>query len=91
MLLNHSARRPVRFELDVAEAQSVSVIGNFNHWSPDATPMTFIGGTKWRSELSLPPGRYEYRFVVDGRWVDPPIAKGYVPNPGGGHNAVVEV
>jgi len=84
-------RRAVRFEVEVPQARSISVVGNFNDWKPEATPLTFIGGTNWSRELSLAPGRYEYRFVVDGRWVDPPNAKAYVPNPRGGHNAIVEV
>jgi hypothetical protein len=43
--------------------------GTFNNWNPTATPLLFVGGTEWSKELSLPPGRYEYRFVVDGKWV----------------------
>lgn len=86
-----SARRTVRFELDVPRTRSVSVVGNFNNWKPGATQLTFLGGIKWFKDISLPPGRYEYRFVVDGKWTDDPKAKAYVPNPHGGRNAVVEV
>lgn len=81
----------VRFELDIPEARRVSVTGTFNDWKPRATRLAFIGGTKWFKDLLLAPGRYEYRFVVNGEWVDPPNAKAYVPNPYGGRNAVVEV
>ena len=45
----------------------------------------------WVKELTLPPGRYEYRFVVDNQWVDDPAAKEIVPNPFGGVNAVLVV
>jgi 1,4-alpha-glucan branching enzyme len=83
--------RKVRFEVDIPKARSISVVGTFNDWTPGATPMVFIGGTRWFKDLFLVPGRYEYRFVVDGKWVDPPKAKAYVPNPHGGRNAVVEV
>jgi hypothetical protein len=48
-------------------------------------------GTKWTKGLSLSPGRYEYRFVVNGEWVDDPKAKAFVPNSRGGRNAVLEV
>lgn len=65
--------------------------GTFNDWDPADTPLVFIGGTTWYKHIFLPPGRYEYRFVVDGRWFDPPTAKAYVPNPFGSRNAVVEV
>lgn len=45
----------------------------------------------WLKELVLPPGRYEYRLVVDGQWTDDPSAKKFVPNPHGGRNGVIEV
>ncbi len=45
----------------------------------------------WAKELILAPGRHEYRFVVDGEWVDDPAATDYVPNPFGGMNAVLTV
>jgi len=67
------------------------VAGTFNNWNPEATRLVFIGGKKWFKDLTLAPGRYEYRFVVDGGWVDDPKAKVQVPNPHGGHNAVLEV
>ena len=86
-----AAPRKFRFEVDVPKARSVSVVGTFNNWTPGATRLVFIGGRKWIRELNLAPGRYEYRFVVDDKWVDPPNAKSYVPNPGGGRNAVVEI
>ena len=50
-----------------------------------------MGGGKWAKELSLAPGRYEYRFVVDGKWIDDPKAKAYMPNSSGGRNAVLHV
>ena len=81
----------VCFDLTHPTAQSVSIAGSFNDWHPTATPMVALGDGRWRKELTLPPGRYEYRLVVDGQWVDDPAAKETVPNPFGGQNAVLEV
>ena len=53
--------------------------------------MTCAGESKWVKELSLPPGRYEYQFVVDGRWMPDLTAADEMPNPFGGFNSVVEV
>ena len=39
----------------------------------------------------MPPGSYEYRFVVDGQWVDDPEVNELIPNPFGSANAVLEV
>ena len=30
--------------------------------------MEEAGAGAWKAELELAPGRYEYKFVVDGRW-----------------------
>lgn len=50
------------------------------------------GGGRWLRDLFLPPGRYEYCFVVDGtRWVTDPRANESVPNPFGGSNSVVRI
>jgi RNA polymerase-binding transcription factor DksA len=43
------------------------------------------------SKLSLPPGRYEYQFVVDGRWIHDRAARELADNPFGGINSVIEV
>jgi 1,4-alpha-glucan branching enzyme len=81
----------VCFQLTHPAAQAVCVAGSFNDWHPAATPMIPIGEGRWRKELILPPGRYEYRLVVDGQWVDDPAATELVPNPFGTANAVLTV
>jgi 1,4-alpha-glucan branching enzyme len=81
----------VCFELTQPAGQSVCIAGSFNDWHSSATPMIALGEGHWRKELTLPPGRYEYRLVVDGQWVDDPAARETVPNPFGGLNAVLEV
>jgi hypothetical protein len=86
-----AARRTVRFELEVPKARSVFLVGTFNDWKVGATPLNEIGKGKWVRELPLVPGRYEYRFVVDGAWLDDPKAKAYVLNPHGSRNAVLQV
>jgi 1,4-alpha-glucan branching enzyme len=70
-------------------ASSVFIAGSFNDWSPDATPMLNTGDGSWAVEIALPPGRYEYRFVVDGEWVGDPQAAETVPNAFDGVNAVL--
>jgi 1,4-alpha-glucan branching enzyme len=86
-----AAQGTVRFEVEAPKASAVFVAGTFNGWKPGATPLSGVGAGKWAKELSLAPGRYEYRFVVDGQWIDDPQAKTFAPNPHGGRNAVLEV
>ncbi|HWN93960.1 MAG TPA: glycogen-binding domain-containing protein [Methylomirabilota bacterium] len=72
-------------------AQAVSVAGTFNNWQPNATPLKPASGGAWIGELKLAPGRYEYLFVVDGKWLPDPAARECAPNPFGGLNSVVSV
>lgn len=81
----------VCLELTHPTAKAVSIAGSFNDWHPTVTPMIALGEGRWRKEITLPPGRYEYRLLVDGQWVDDPAAKETAPNPFGGVNAVLNV
>ena len=81
----------VRFELTHGTAREVCVAGSFNNWNPSVTPMIRLDDVRWVKELALPPGRHEYRFVVDGQWVDDPAATERIPNSFGTVNAVLEV
>lgn len=62
-------------ELTHPTAQKACIAGSFNDWHPSVTPMIRLHDGKWAKELAMPPGRYEYRFVVDGEWVDDPAAQ----------------
>ncbi len=84
-------RRAVRFGLEMPNAHKVSVVGTFNNWDPEATPLRSVGSRKWYVYAPVEVGRHEYRFVVDGKPVDEPKAELYVPNAQGGRNAVLEV
>lgn len=67
-------------------AKSVQVAGTFNGWKPAPAEMQDCWCDMWRMTLALKPGRYEYRFVVDGKWTDDPVVEHRIPNPYGGHN-----
>lgn len=86
-----SRPHPVRIEFRHEQAQAVFIAGTFNDWQPSVTPMIALGGGRWVKELSLPPGRYEYRFVVDGEWVSDAAAADHTPNPHGSFNSVLHV
>ena len=68
----------VLFLMPAPGAQSVTVVGNFNDW--EATPLSDDDGDGiWTASIPLSPGRYEYAFVVDGRWWgQDPLADEYV-------------
>ena len=75
------------------EAHSVAVVGPFNDWRPEATPLSDDDHDGvWDARVILPTGSHEYMFVVDGeRWVSDPMAGRYVDDGFGRQNAVMEV
>jgi hypothetical protein len=80
----------VELELPAAEARTVSVAGDFNEWQN--TRMSKGEDGVWRIRLSLPPGRYQYAFVVDeDKWVADPRAATLVDSGYSGANAVLDV
>lgn len=66
-----AGRIPVVFKVNLAGAKSVAVIGSFNQWRPQGFEMSAEGDRRgsWTLTLSLPEGRYEYAFLVDGKKV----------------------
>jgi hypothetical protein len=70
------AARTIRFVLVAPEAAMVTLVGDFNRWSPAATPLRSAGiSGVWTVDVPLPAGRHEYAFVINGaRWVPDPAA-----------------
>ena len=82
---------PAAFTFHAPDADSVCVAGTFNDWDAHCTPLERGIHGEWSGYLPLKPGRYEYRFVVDGVWCDDPAATASAPNPFGSTNAVLVV
>src|SRR5215469_10605373 len=78
----------VEFRLVAKKAQSVAVAGSFNGWDAKKDLLKKDGDC-WKARLTLPKGRHEYRFVVDGVWLNDPNARETATNPYGGTNSVV--
>ncbi len=82
------------FSVKEPDAGSVHLAGEFNDWSTDATPMEDEDGDGvWTVVIELAPGRYEYKFVIDGglRWIEDPGNPEGVADPYGGRNSVAIV
>lgn len=80
------------FVQPVAESKRICISGDFNYWSPSATPLRRnprLG--VWETCVPLPPGKYRYRLVVDGRWMPDPHNDRVEVNPYGEFDNIVEV
>jgi chromosome partitioning protein len=81
----------VLFAAHFEDAQKVLIAGDFNAWQPVSTPMRSERPGQWKTSLPLPPGRYRYRFVVDGKWMTDPHNQYVETNQFGELNNVIEV
>jgi len=81
----------VTFVLFEPNAKQVSLCGEFNGWSINATPMKRDDAGHWETTVALAPGRHEYKFVVDGNWKHDPLARVNVWNENGTLNSVAQV
>ena len=82
------AARKVNFTMFAPEAQKVCVAGDFNNWDTNSHPLKASKGT-WKTSLQLKPGRYEYRFLIDGEWQNDPNCTDFASNPYGHENCVI--
>jgi 1,4-alpha-glucan branching enzyme len=85
------AERPVELVLELPQAKTVAVAGTFNDWDVNRTPLSAGPWGTWRATIWLPAGRYEYRFIADGKWISDPRARESVQNAFGSTNSVLVV
>ena len=89
------SKREVVIRYRDPSAGDVRIAGDFNGWVPDKGVRSVIeseGQTRvWTKVLHLPPGTYQYRYVVDGEWCEDPGNAESVPGPSGRPNSVLVV
>lgn len=69
--------RLVRLMFHGPAARQVAVVGDFNGWRADSTPLAREDRTgRWSATLALHDGDHRFAFVVDGtRWVPDPSGR----------------
>ena len=83
--------KKIQFSLEAGDAKKVSLVGEFNNWNPDADPMQRDENGTWTKAKMLSPGNIEYKFWVDGEWIQDPENLRTCPNCFGTQNNVVKV
>ena len=82
----------VLFIQPAAGVDHCGIAGDFNEWDPKRTPMTKDNQRGvWQACIKVPPGRYRYRLVVDGQWVQDPYNSCMESNPFGDMNSIIEI
>jgi hypothetical protein len=72
-------------------AGSVNLAGSMNGWSADSTPLVNDGDGNWAVVVPLDEGEHQYKFVVDGNWMQDPANPQAVGDGYGGSNSAVTV
>jgi 1,4-alpha-glucan branching enzyme len=83
----------VTFSLEAKEADSVAVIGDFNNWNPSEGALSKQKNGTFKAAFDLPKDTsFEYRYLVDGVFVNETEADAYRWNDfAGAENCVLEV
>ena len=65
------------------KAETVTLVGDFNDWSREETPMKRLKTGDFKLEMDLKAGQqYQYRYLIDGRvWENDWEADDYVQVP----------
>lgn len=87
------ARRKVDFAINAGPGhEAVYLAGSFNDWDPLRKRLLDNDGDGiYRGYVMLPPGEYEYKFVVDGEWFIDEDNPCLAPNDLGTLNSVLKV
>jgi len=59
----------VEFSFFRPQAQQVHLVGDFNQWQKEQTPMSRQSDGYWRTRLHLPSGEFMFRYCADGEWL----------------------
>jgi 1,4-alpha-glucan branching enzyme len=81
----------VTFHYFAPQADAVLLAGDFTQWESSPVRLQREDSGMWSTTVKLPPGRYEYRLLVDGHWQNDPHCSELRPNEFGSANCVCAV
>jgi 1,4-alpha-glucan branching enzyme len=81
----------INFICNAPQAQSVSLVGDFNGWNPAANPMKQMPDKAWFLTMELKHGHHRYAFLIDGALTIDPRGLGVTRNDQGERVSLVSV
>jgi 5'-AMP-activated protein kinase regulatory beta subunit len=91
MTTKRGQKRRVTFSISAPGAKDVCLAGSFNSWNISSHHMKQNGDGLWKKSVIIPPGTYEYKFLVDGEWWHDPQNQNVAYNEHGTLNSVITV
>ena len=84
-------KKITEFKFFAPQAKKVTLAGTFNNWNTKALAAKRDSKGNWLVKANLKPGKYEYKFLVDGSWLNDPRCNCCVTNSFGTKNCTIEV
>ena len=87
-----AGRKRQNFRIRADPGSDVYISGTFNSWNGEAKKMKDSNGDgEYSLSLLIPPGRHEYKFVINEKWHVDPECPNWVVNDHGTLNSVIHV
>lgn len=68
----------VTFSLDAKEANTAVVVGDFNSWDPTEGELSKLKNGTFKATFELPKDNtFEFKYIVDGSYVNDPEADSF--------------
>lgn len=83
----------VTFTVPAEAAKKVAVVGDFNNWNPKSSTLKKLKNGSFKGTFDLPAEHtYEFRYLVDGSYLNDEAADRYQWNDfAGAENAVLDL
>ncbi|MHB8109668.1 MAG: isoamylase early set domain-containing protein [Syntrophorhabdaceae bacterium] len=88
-MADNETKKRILFKLNNPDASAVYIAGSFNSWDPSVRPLKKDGKGIWKTTITLPQGAHQYRFIVDGEWIEDPASPHKEMNEFGSFNSIV--
>jgi 1,4-alpha-glucan branching enzyme len=83
----------VTFSVEAKEATAASVVGDFNNWNPAEGELSKLKNGTFKGVFDLPKdASYEFKYLIDGAYINEAEADSYKWNEfAGTENGVLEI
>ena len=86
-----NGKRKEAFTIFAPAAGDVQLVGDFTSWEEKPIKLKRSKDGNWKATVPLEPGTHEYRYLVDGQWINDPECSDTRPNAFGQQNCVRKV
>lgn len=83
----------VTFEVPAKESKTVSVVGDFNAWDTEASPLKKLKNGNFKAVFPFKSGNsYEFKYIIDGEYINEEKADSFAWNDfANSENSVLEL